>query len=345
MNWMNENKSQTYLLDKFYQRVSKTKPYEGLNIIQNIPITFETLEKVKSLKDSGCSLTLSCPTFMEAKAGPLKQLEEWGIPVIKDHTSIQEEYDIILDCAGELAQIPTPRIGIVELTRTGEHKYLKHTPNRPVISVDSSKLKDLEAILGTGDACLRSLEKFIPVNLKDAKIALFGFGKIGQGIFRSLSTKTQKVFIIEKPEKIESISKSSSLELISCLDKSLVEQALYESKIVITATGVKNTVSDLELNPSCLKDKYLVNMGGEDEFGENILSEKKLFDGKPINFFLDSPTELKYLDPVFYGHNLGVDLLLNFKYPSGLSAFPKFIAEEAVIEWQNYHNEYLETVL
>jgi adenosylhomocysteinase len=42
-------------------------------------------------------------------------------------------------------------------------------------------------------------------------------------------------------------------------------------------------------------------------------SNEILADKKPINFVLEEPTQLKYLDPVFYLHNKSIEYLITGK--------------------------------
>jgi hypothetical protein len=52
---------------------------------------------------------------------------------------------VVLDTGGELAGRVRPLLGTVELTQTGEVAYRALAPPFPVISVDFSRLKRIEA--------------------------------------------------------------------------------------------------------------------------------------------------------------------------------------------------------
>jgi hypothetical protein len=58
----------------------------------------------------------------------------------------------------DYATFVTPTMGVVEVTGTGS------PPAYPVISVDDSQLKYFETILGTGDGCMRGLQKWLLVD-------------------------------------------------------------------------------------------------------------------------------------------------------------------------------------
>lgn len=53
------------------------------------------------------------------------------------------------------------------------------------------------------------------------------------------------------------------------------------------------------------------------------------------------PTRLKYLDPIFYAHNLGAALLLTENFAPGYYPFPEQISEKIIKVWQNQHQETL----
>ena len=53
------------------------------------------------------------------------ELRQAGIEFVQDHTALSGEYDIALDCAGQIPSIEQVSIkrGAVELTQTGGNKY------------------------------------------------------------------------------------------------------------------------------------------------------------------------------------------------------------------------------
>ena len=80
-------------------------------------------------------------------------------------------------------------------------------------------------------------------------------------------------------------------------------------------------------------------MGSEDEFGYKFSDESVLAKKMPINFTLSEPTLAKYLDPIFYIHNVALDVLINQRDNVGMIDVPKSLDEEILQEWCFYHNE------
>ncbi len=91
---------------------------------------------------------------------------------------------------------------------------------------------------------------------------------------------------------------------------------------------------------SVFKGKILANIGVEDEFGYSFSAEEVLCEKKAINFFIDRPTHMRYLDPTFYAFNLGIDILRYQSLAHGIvHPIPLFIADEVVSEWQYIFKE------
>ena len=95
------------------------------------------------------------------------------------------------------------------------------------------------------------------------------------------------------------------------LDDDMVADVIAHADFVVTATGRKNAltlsaVSSILANANAI----VANMGVEDEFGELVPNTRVLNGKSPLNFVLDEPTHLKYIDTSLALHAaLGVRLL------------------------------------
>lgn len=332
--------TQLPFLKKQLERVRATQPYKGVKILHNIPFTKETVLKLEILYAGGAELTITSPSFMQVDPDLLNQFiisgGNWVEKVIPQNLS----YDICMDCAGELLGLATPKIGTVEITGTGTNKYREAKTNYPVISVDQSKIKNLEAVLGTGEAFVRAFIELSNENIKDKKFMVFGYGKVGKGIVHYLKKYTKDIVVIDILEDNLKKALEEGLTPVSANNKEYIEKLASETFAVVTATGIKNVVSK-SYDPKAFASCYLANMGGEDEFGDGFENKDVMCDKKPINFFIDHPTLIRYLDPVFYAHNMGIDLLLYANLQNGLHPFPEFLSEEIVTEWEHIFNEKL----
>lgn len=330
--------TETPFLDRQWERAKATLPYQQLRILHNIPFTKTTLVKLGVLYAGGAEVTVTSPGFMEVDPGLVEAFIAAG-GRWKQLSEIENEvFDLHLDCAAELIHRLPPTIGTVEITGTGTHKYRSVETTYPVISVDQSRIKQLEGILGTGEAFVRAFETLTQEHLTGKRFLVFGYGKVGKGIAHYLRKKKADVTIVDRdPEHTE---KAHMAGFSSCLstDRLAVEALANTAFAVVTATGVKNVISD-NYNRQAFTAPYLANMGGEDEFGDAFQLAEVMCAKRPINFFVENPTLMRYLDPVFYAHNLGIDLLRYANLSNTLHPFPKFLSEEIVHEWENTFGE------
>jgi len=325
-------------LQKQLKRGLATQPYKNLRILHNIPFTKETILKLEILYAGGADLVVTSPSFMVVDEALKKDFIEAGGKWMDLDALQGEVFDVVLDCAAEILDVVEPRIGTVEITGTGTNKYEAANLNYPTISVDQSAVKYLEGVLGTGEAFVRAFLELTNTILDHQKIMIFGYGKVGKGIVHHLKSYTNQIVIVEKdPTKLEE-AKAAGLLALDADNSRLVEQHAAESFAIVTATGRENIISD-NYNKAAFTANYLVNMGGDDEFGDQFDSSEVMCEKQPINFFIDKPTLMRYLDPVFYAHNLGIDLLLYSNLEKGLHPFPSFIAEEIVSEWKSIFKE------
>ncbi|NIF06679.1 hypothetical protein F3J23_14610 [Chryseobacterium sp. Tr-659] len=328
-----------FFMNKQLERVKRSKPYKGLRILQNVPFTKEALIKSEALYEGGGEITMTSPGFMYPDIELIKKFQSAGGEFISLDSLGDREFDVYLDCAAELLPKRPPKIGTVEITGTGTYKYGKNDISYPVISIDQSLIKNLEGTLGTGEAFIRAFKEIThEENIENRSFMIFGYGKVGRGIAYHLNKQGAHVTIVETEEPTLKRAVSDGFDAISAYDKSIVEDAANRMFCIVTATGRENIISG-NYNIKVFQNKYLANMGGDDEFGDGFEDTEILCGKKPINFFIAEPTLLRYLDPVFYAHNLGIDVLIYSNLTNGLHAFPSFIAEEVVQEWIQIFNE------
>ena len=103
----------------------------------------------------------------------------------------------------------------------------------------------------------------------------------------------------------------NGVEVVDCHDYEVVSSLIYASDFVVTATGVKNALAAPELQEPLLSTTaILANMGVEDEYGEAIPAERVLNAKGPLNFILEEPTHLKYIDTSLALHAALAELLV-----------------------------------
>lgn len=319
---------------------AKTQPLRGLKILHNVPLYNNTFLKIGSLLHSGAEVWLSAPRNIPPSISALEWIKRLDLPFTPEPRKLKENFDIVLDCSGDYADLIIPRLGVVELTGTGSQYYRQHNLSYPVISVDDSKLKKLETFLGTGEGCWRALQQWLPEDLRNKKFMLFGFGKVGQGIAYYLKDKIDEVIIADiNPQPVKA-AQTKGFRAYLLTDTKLIN-ALAESFAVITATGQEYAISRYFTDKNIFMNKYLINMGVHDEYGPMFAANEVLFQKQALNFSLAEPTRLKYLDPIFYAHNLGAELLATQNFAPGYYPFPKQLDDEIIKRWQRFHGETL----
>jgi adenosylhomocysteinase len=87
---------------------------------------------------------------------------------------------------------------------------------------------------------------------------------------------------------------------VKIIDKNDVPSVISEiqtADFLVTATGVKNALSNEEMQVALSSSQaVLANMGVEDEFSDETPEDRVLNKKLPLNFSLEEPTHLKYID-------------------------------------------------
>lgn len=317
------------------------KIYRGLKILHNIPLTIEAVLKIEILLLGGAEITASCISSLSPSLDAIDILKSANVEVQIAH-NFKKTYDFHLDCCGELINISPPRIGAVELTQTGSALYKNANCFYPVVSVDDSVLKGLETILGTGDGLARALMEKFGDEIFNKKFVLFGFGKVGRGIAHALMKFTDKIVVIDKNDESMQLASQFKIKYIDSTNIKMIAKEIEDSAFVVCATGVKNLMTDFySFKKVDFNKAVLINMGAYDEYGDNFAENEILFEKKPFNFSILEPTAMKYLDPILYAHNLGIELILSGKISPGYNAFPNDLANEILKKWFAIHQENL----
>lgn len=290
-----------------------TRPFDGLRVLVATPIYRNTMTEYRALVAGGADILVGLSGMNDPDV--VDFMREWGVPVVTPAEMLEDEsrgefVDLVLDCAGPFAVLH-PKIGFVELTRSGVHYY--KNVEKPVYVADSGIVKRIETSLGTGDGYFRALEKLgYGGDFEGKKLLVFGSGKVGSGIALQGVRRGCNVTVVTDlkrgqsqpaaPETMPAGDFSAVLEqndvaVVDCHDYAAVASLIENSDFVVTATGVKNALAAPELTEALLSTKAtLANMGVEDEYSEAVPAEKVLNDKGPLNFILEEPTHLKYID-------------------------------------------------
>ena len=304
-------------LDSLSAEWRLSRPFEGLRVLVATPIFRNTLLEYRALLAGGAELVAGRAggeggTSMPCDAKIVDLRRESGIPLLTPAEVLAGEsegafFDLILDCAGQFSACH-PRHGFVELTRSGVQFFEKSS--LPVYVADSGIVKRIETCLGTGEGYFRALEQLgfaegAPEGGTPpaTRLLVFGSGKVGSGIALqgvrrgcavTVATDTQRA---GGANDFSQVLSQNGVAVLDFRDYAAVSSAIAESRLVVTATGVKGALDHPQIVEALLaSDAVLANMGVEDEYGPGVPAARVLAEKKPLNFILEEPTHLKYID-------------------------------------------------
>lgn len=307
------SKSEYPTLDAQINEWAVTKPLSGLSVLDATPVFRNTMTKYLALIAAGAHLTVGISDMVPRDENTVVFLRSLGIQVVKSEEG-SHTFDIILDCAASFAR-HTAKIGYVELTRSGVEQYSGCT--KPVFVADGGKIKLIETMLGTGESLFRAMRSLGYDSWIDKKVVVIGSGKVGSGIIIYGYSAGAEVYAVTDPASVsENIAKKCT-QIIDYRDKKAFAEAVQDAFMVVTATGHREAIADEKMQEIMMHSPaLLVNMGVEDEFGEAIPVSRVLNEKRPLNFILDEPTHLKYIETTMALHNRGA--LYVMEHPSAV---------------------------
>jgi len=299
---------------------AKTQPLKGLSILDATPVFRNTLIKYKSLLLAGATLSVGITDKIPADPFVLKLLEEEGVPFITPNDP-PRTFDLVLDCAAAFAACPA-RIGYVELTRSGVETYLKK--GSPVYVADSGEIKKIETCLGTGESYFRAMRQLGYDTWQNKDLLVFGSGKVGLGIIAYAHRLGANVTVVTERSSVTPKIREYACEIIGIDEPERIIRSIQNAYAVVTATGIAGAMTsicppEVFINSPAL----LANMGVEDEYGEAIPANRVLAEKAPLNFILEEPTLLKYIEATMALHNEGAVYLTTHPEAQGVIIPPK----------------------
>ena len=316
-------------LSAFFAEWSGTRPFRALRVLVATPVFRNTLLEYRALIAGGADLVVGVAGGMPCDPGIVEVLRGNGISVVGLQEALEMEarcaesgdcaFDLILDCAGQFSACH-PRFGFVELTRSGVQFFEKC--EHPVYVADSGVVKRIETCLGTGEGYVRALAQLGYDFCLDSgtdgapsagkKFVVFGSGKVGQGIVLQLLRSGADVHVVTDCSRgANPFLDANGVPVTDCNDLDAVASLVRGADFVVTATGVKGALDRPQVVEALLASgAVLANMGVEYEYGPGVPESRVLAEKKPLNFILEEPTHLKYIDASLALHAALGELLL-----------------------------------
>lgn len=272
------------------------RPLAGVKILDGTPVFANTLLKYINLLAAGADLTVGWSDAIPYDPAIIEFLQKIGVKC--EHNCCRNDFfDVILDCNAVYRAL-RPQLGFAELTRSGAYHFAGTTAH--VVNVDDSRIKAIETCMGTGESFLRAMN-FLNYDVAGKNIVVMGCGKVGRGVVFYAGRAGARVIAVDDPQAVEKCIGGS---LISRFDRPAVLDALRNAWCVVSATGQALALADEEYIRILLAgEKIIVNMGVEDEWGPAVPPDRVLNGKEPLNFILDEPTLLRYIDPTMALHN------------------------------------------
>ena len=295
------------------QHWSKKSPLDGMQLLDATPVYRNTLLKYLALIAAGAQLTVGISRVMAHDPDIVRLLTACGIPVCEAESCKGERiFDLIPDCAGCFSHL-IPRIGYVELTHSGIDSFQNN--QRPVFFADGGKIKRIETCLGTGESYFRAMQQLGYKDWEGRKLILFGCGKVGSGILFQAHGRGMKITVVSDTDCLRPDIKNYATEIIDYRYLPRIIKSLQGAYAVVTATGIRNALSNIPAEILTGSGALLANMGVEDEFGPHVAPEFVLNNKQTLNFILEEPTRLRYIDATMALHNAGAVYLKEQHFP------------------------------
>lgn len=283
---------------------SQTRPLQGLKVLDSTPLYRNTLAKFMALIAAGAEVYAPTRTQMPVDTSIRSLLPDFGIKLAEKKDN---PFDIILDCSGQFSHLQ-PTLGYVELTRSGVPRYER--AHKPVFIVDFSRIKRLEAVLGTGDGFFRAMKQLGYDDFAGRPLLVVGYGKVGHGITYYARKYGMKVTVADAVDKSGELP--GDVAFVNSSDNAALNEAVLHSWCVVTATGKISAMRNkLNLPDLMTSPVLLANMGVEDEYSSDVPAERVLNRKHPINFVLEDPTAMRFIETTMALHNAcALDLLI-----------------------------------
>ncbi len=276
---------------------SAPQPLRGRIILDATPFYRNTLVKHAALLAAGAELWVGTGRAMPADPTLLAQLDVLGLQR-PTAARLAQGFDVVLDCAGAFADVPAT-FGYAELTHSGAAVYARKAA--PVMLVDEGRIKTFETALGTGEGLLRALRHLGYEAWEGKRVVVFGCGKVGRGILFHCVRAGMEAWVVDPGLEAKP---PQGVHFLTGRERAPLEVLLACADLVVCATGVRHALKGMFAPELLIGAKALLaNMGVEDEFGEAIPPERVLNAKRPLNFILDEPTEMRYIDPTMALHN------------------------------------------
>jgi len=294
------------------------KPLKGARIIGCLHMTIQTAVLIETLIDLGAEVRWSSCNIFSTQDHAAAAMAKAGIPVFAWKGETEEEYwwcikqtiegkkdwepNILLDDGGDLTALMHKEYknllknikGVSEETTTGIKALKKMEYEKklliPAINVNDSVTKSkFDNLYGCRESLVDGIKRATDVMLSGKTAIVAGFGDVGKGSAASLRQSGARVMVTEIDPICALQAAMEGYEVV------LMEEAISNADIVVTATGNKDVVTADHMRK--MKDRsILCNIGHFDnEIQVEALKNYKWDEIKPQVHEIEFPDKKRII--------------------------------------------------
>ena len=297
---------------------SSAQPLKGANIVGCLHMTIQTAVLIETLIALGASVRWSSCNIFSTQDHAAAAIAKAGIPVFAWKGETEEEYwwcvkqtiegkkdwkpNMILDDGGDLTGLMHKDYkdllkgvkGISEETTTGVLALKKMETNKqlmvPAFNVNDSVTKSkFDNLYGCRESLVDGIKRATDVMMSGKVAVVAGFGDVGKGSAASLRQAGARVMVTETDPICALQAAMEGYEVV------LMEDAIKDADIVVTATGNKDIVTADHMRN--MKDRaILCNIGHFDnEIQVEALKNYKWDEIKPQVHEIELPSKKRII--------------------------------------------------
>jgi adenosylhomocysteinase len=294
------------------------QPLKGANILGCLHMTIQTAVLIETLTALGASVRWSSCNIFSTQDHAAAAIARKGIPVFAWKGETEEEYwwcikqtiegnknwkpNLILDDGGDLTALMHKEYadllksvkGVSEETTTGVLALKKmESQNKlliPAINVNDSVTKSkFDNLYGCRESLVDGIKRATDVMMSGKVAIVAGFGDVGKGSAASLRQSGARVMVTETDPICALQAAMEGYEVV------LMEEAIQNADIVVTATGNKDIVTADHMR--MMKDRaILCNIGHFDnEIQVDALKNYKWTEIKPQVHEIELPSKKRII--------------------------------------------------
>ena len=294
------------------------QPLKGANILGCLHMTIQTAVLIETLVSLGASVRWSSCNIFSTQDHAAEAIAKKGIPVFAWKGETEEEYwwcikqtiegnknwkpNMILDDGGDLTALMHKEYshllkdvkGVSEETTTGVLALKKMEVQKklliPAINVNDSVTKSkFDNLYGCRESLVDGIKRATDVMMSGKVAIVAGFGDVGKGSAASLRQAGARVMVTETDPICALQAAMEGYEVV------LMEEAISNADIVVTATGNKDIVTADHMR--LMKDRaILCNIGHFDnEIQVEALRNYKWTEIKPQVHEIELPSKKRII--------------------------------------------------